>query len=322
MAPRNLNVSGFLAGEARKSRVSSQLHRSRSTAQALAENSKTSPRKPARKRPAKIGKQRISAEEVDKVEDRSSPRTPIIYEIVRRMGEEEMARPAISLWWSGIAAGISISFSTLSEALLQIHLPDAPWRPLVMSFGYSVGFLMVVLARQQLFTENTITVVLPVVARPTRESFTKAARMWAIVFLANMAGTLIAALFCTYSPALSPDVLNAMREIGWATMQHGWFAMFFRAIGAGFLVAAMVWLLPSATSSQFHVITLMTWLIALGGFTHIVAGSVEAFVLVVSGGLALPAMIFNFTIPVLLGNVFGGTALFALLSYAQVMKEI
>ena len=33
-------------------------------------------------------------------------------------------------------------------------------------------------------------------------------------------------------------------------------------------------------------------------------------------------MIFNFTIPVLLGNVVGGTALFALLSYAQVMKEI
>ncbi len=288
----------------------------------MSENGKTSKKKPTQRSKAKIGSQPISRHEIDEVEERSSPRTPVIYEIVRRMGEEEMARPAISLWWSGIAAGVSISFSTLSQALLQMHLPDAPWRPLIVSFGYSVGFLMVVLARQQLFTENTITVVLPVVARPTRDRIVKMARMWAIVFLANMVGTLIAALFCTFTPALSPPVLATMHEIGQTMMQHGWLAMFFRAIGAGFLVAAMVWLLPSATSTQFHVVTLMTWLIALGGFTHVVAGSVDAFLLVMTGDLGVPAMVFNFTIPVLLGNVVGGTALFALLSYAQVMKEI
>ena len=45
--------------------------------------------------------------------------------------------------------------------LLRAHLPDEPWRPLVTSFGYSIGFVMVVLSRQQLFTENTVTVVLP-----------------------------------------------------------------------------------------------------------------------------------------------------------------
>jgi formate/nitrite transporter FocA (FNT family) len=33
-------------------------------------------------------------------------------------------------------------------------------------------------------------------------------------------------------------------------------------------------------------------------------------------------MFVDFTVPVLLGNIVGGTALFALLSYAQVMKEI
>jgi formate-nitrite transporter family protein len=288
----------------------------------LSESTTQTRKKPVRQRSAKIGTQRISAHEVEEVEDRSSPRTPVIYEIVRRLGEEEMARPAISLWWSGIAAGISISFSTLAQALLQMHLPDEPWRPLIVSLGYSVGFVMVVLSRQQLFTENTITVVLPVVAKPTRARIVTMLRMWGIVFLANMAGTLFAALFCAHTPALSPEVLATMQEIGRHMMQHGWFAMFFRAIGAGFLVAAMVWLLPSAAPSQFHIVVLMTWLIALGGFTHIVAGSVEAFLLVASGDLALPAMIGHFTIPVLLGNVVGGTALFALLSYAQVMKEI
>ena len=139
---------------------------------------------------------------------------------------------------------------------------------------------------------------------------------------ANLVGTLFAALFCTFTPALAPDVVATMREISRPMMELGWFDMFFRAIGAGFLVAAMVWLLPSASAIQFHVVTLMTYLIALGGFTHIVAGSVEAFLLVASGDLGVAQMLFNFTLPVLLGNVVGGTALFTLLSYAQVMKEI
>src|SRR5512138_3797928 len=99
--------------------------------------------------------------EAREVEERSQLRTPVIYEIVRKRGDEEMARPAISLWWSGVAAGLSISFSLLAQSILQTHLPDAPWRSLVSSLGYSVGFLMVVLGRQQLFTENTITAVLP-----------------------------------------------------------------------------------------------------------------------------------------------------------------
>jgi formate/nitrite transporter FocA (FNT family) len=67
---------------------------------------------------------------------------------------------------------------------------------------------------------------------------------------------------------------------------------------------------------------MMTWLIAVGGFTHIVAGSMEAYMLVLSGDWAVLPMLGTFMVPVLIGNVIGGTALFALISYAQVMEEI
>jgi formate-nitrite transporter family protein len=123
--------------------------------------------------------------EVEKVEERSRPSTPVIYEVVRRLGEEEMVRPLVSLWWSGVAAGLSISFSLLSQAILNLRLPDTQWRPLISSFGYSLGFVMVVLSRQQLFTENTITVVLPVMARFTVRNLGRLARMWGIVLVAN-----------------------------------------------------------------------------------------------------------------------------------------
>jgi len=262
------------------------------------------------------------AQEADKIEERAGLRTPVIYEIVRRQGDEEMARPAVSLWWSGVAAGLSISFSLLAQAILRSHLPDAPWRDLVSSLGYVVGFLMVVLGRQQLFTENTITMVLPVMAEFSLPNLGRMARTWAIVLVANIVGTLVAAMFCTYTPVLTSELLDAMLAISTHAMEPGWVEMFFKGISAGFIMAAMVWLIPSAEHAQFWVIVSMSFLIAAGEFAHIVAGSVEAFLLVVNGQMGFASMIADFAVPTLLGNIVGGTVLFALLSYAQVMKEM
>ena len=264
----------------------------------------------------------ISEKEIEDVEEMSSPRTPVIYEVVRRLGREEMDRPITSLWWSGVAAGLSISFSLLAEAILQSHLPDAPWRPLISSFGYCVGFLMVVLGNQQLFTESTITVVLPVFKDLTWENIWRMSRLWVIVLTANYVGTLIAATFCTYTPVLPAGLLHEMTELSRVLLGTGWWDMAFHGVTSGFLIAAMVWMIPSAESAKFMVITLMTYLIAVGGFTHIVAGSMEANMLMVGGEWQWWQMLGQFFVPVLLGNMVGGTALFALISYAQVMEEI
>ena len=272
--------------------------------------------------PARDTKQQKEEQQVEHIEERSTPRTPVIYEIVRRYGEDEMARPAVSLWWSGVAAGLSMSFSLLAQALLYMRLPESDWQRLVVALGYPVGFVMVVLARQQLFTENTITVVLPVMAQPNARNFWRGGRMWLIVLLANLAGTLLAALFSTYTPVVTPELREAMLAVSREAMQYGWLEMTFRGITAGFLMAAMVWLIPAAEGAQFYVIFLMSYVIALADAAHIVAGSVEAFMLVANGELGVGAMLGGFTVPVLLGNIVGGTVLFAMLSYAQVMKEL
>jgi formate/nitrite transporter FocA (FNT family) len=264
----------------------------------------------------------ISEKELDDVEDMSSPRTPVIYEIVRRLGDEEMERPITSLWWSGVAGGLSISFSLLAQAILQTHLPDAPWRPLVADFGYAAGFIMAILSRQQLFTESTITAVLPIMDDFTTANFWRLSRMWGVVLAANMIGTFIAAAFCTYAPILTPELKAGMMDVAGLILGHSWLETIFRAIGAGFLMAMMVWLLPSAGATQLHVIVLITYLISAGGFMHIVAGSMEAFLLVLNGHLGFWPMLTEFFFPVLIGNIVGGTALFAMIAYAQVMNEI
>lgn len=264
----------------------------------------------------------MSQREVEDIEELSTPRTPVIYEVVRRMGEEEMERPLFSLWWSGVAAGLSISFSLLAQAVLTTHLPEASWRDLITSLGYSIGFLIAVLGRQQLFTESTITVVLPVFKDLNVGNLWRMMRLWAIVLLANLAGTLFAAAFCTYFPTLPDALYDGMMSISRELVEIEWWSMFFRGISSGFLIAAMVWMLPTAEAAKVAVITIMTWLIAVGSFTHIVAGSMEAWLLVLAGDWTLWQMLIQFAAPVLIGNMVGGTALFALISYAQVMEEI
>ena len=185
----------------------------------------------------------------------STPRTPVIYEVVRRLGDEEMKRPAVSLWWSGFAAGLSMSFSLLTEAVLRSHLPDAPWAPLIASLGYSVGFMMSVLGRQQLFTESTITVVLPVLGDLNGHNLWRMARLWTIVLIANLVGTLFAALFSNYSPVLPHGLLSGMLDVSRDLLPLTWWEIFFRAVSAGFLIAAMVWMMPTAEHQQFIVIT-------------------------------------------------------------------
>jgi formate/nitrite transporter FocA (FNT family) len=275
-----------------------------------------------RKPPAKNGKPKLSSAEKEDVEERVRLPTPVVYEIVRKEGAVELARPASALLWSGVAAGLSIGFSVVAEAVLHTHLPDAPWRPLVENLGYCVGFLIVILAHQQLFTENTLTAVLPFMAEPGREKLLAVIRLWVIVFAANGIGTFLFAAFATWTPAIGPDVFVAMLDMSRHMMENSWWEMLVRGIVAGWLIAAVVWIMPTAEGAEFWVITVLTYLIAAGDFTHVVAGSVEAFLLVFQAELSIVDLVLRFTVPVFIGNVIGGTVLFAMISYAQVMEEI
>jgi len=257
----------------------------------------------------------------DSLEEETTPETPVIYEAVRRLGEQELARPPMSLVWSGLAAGLSMGFSLLAQGALRHRLPDAGWRELVTALGYPVGFLMVVLSRQQLFTENTITVVVPLLARPGLAKLWCAARMWGIVLGCNLVGTALFTLFAGSTKAVPEPIRGAMLEVSRAAVLHAPLELGLGAVVAGYLMAAMVWLVTSAGSAQVAIVTLMTYLIGIGGFGHIVAGAAESVMLVSHGEMSWADAVTGFGLPVLVGNIVGGTLLFALLSHAQVMHE-
>ena len=247
----------------------------------------------------------------------------VVFEAIRMSGEHELSRPLASLWWSGVAAGFGISLAVLCKGFFEAVLPTADWSPAVSNLGYAVGFLVVILGRMQLFTENTITPILPLFFSPTREKFAKTGRLWVVVFIANMLGCLLAAWFIAREGALPArqmeGVLDICRHYAQAEpLQHlVWGAP------AGFMIAALVWMLPSAEgAAKIFAILIMTYMIGLGGLSHVVAGATELFVLVWRGEISFAHALLGGIAPALVGNILGGTFLFAALAYGQVKEEV
>lgn len=252
----------------------------------------------------------------------ASPRALVIHEVVREEGEEAMDRTAGALIMSALAAGLSMGFSFLVQAVLQSSLPVAPWRPLVASFGYTIGFVIVILGRQQLFTESTLSAVLPVLTRRDLKTIAKTARLWGLVLFANLAGTLIFAALLQITGVFSDDVVRELGELAMQPFAGGFLVTIVRALFAGWLIALMVWLLPSARSARLMTILLITYVVGISRLSHIIAGSVEAAYAVMTGVATVQDYLWKFFVPTLIGNMLGGISLVAIINHGSIAPEI
>lgn len=259
---------------------------------------------------------RERATEEKQVRDAQSIDAKSTHEVIRREGEKELDRSTDALFWSGLAAGLSMGFSFLTEAILRANLPDAPWRPLVAKLGYSVGFLVVILGSQQLFTENTLTPVLPLLRDVGK--LPNVLRLWGVVLAANLIGAAAFAWVLGHTELVGADVHAELRAIAHDAVAPRAAVIFLRAIFAGWLVALMVWLLPGSEAARLAAIVVPTYLISLAHFAHSVAGSVDVLYLVL-GAQASWGDFAHFFVPTLLGNVLGGVTLVALLNHGQVV---
>ena len=249
---------------------------------------------------------------------RSAPSAAIVYEAIRREGEEELNRTTSALVWSGLAAGLSMGFSFLMEALLRLYIPEAGWRPLITKFGYCIGFLIVILGRQQLFTENTLTPILHLLNRKDGDTLRKVARLWATVLGANLAGAFIFALLMHGIGYFQPDLSASMAALGSKVVKTPFTATLLSGLFAGWLIALMVWLLPVAETGRVTIIIIVTYVVGLGSFSHIIAGSVNAFYILLARDASLISFFTLFLVPTLLGNIVGGVAFVAAINHAQV----
>jgi formate/nitrite transporter FocA (FNT family) len=268
--------------------------------------------------PERGGAPPLDETERKKAEEEESLNAAATHEVIRREGVKELQRPAAGLAWSGLAAGLAMGFSLVTEGALRSHLPDAPWRPLITKLGYPVGFLIVILGSQQLYTENTLTPIVPLMTHRTRAMLGKVLKLWGIVLLTNLIGAFLFAWVAGATEVFRPELRVAFAEIGREAMEGSPGELFVRAIFAGWLIALMVWMLPAAESGRVFVITVMAWLVGVASLAHIIVGSVEVLYLVVTGEATFGEYVGRYMVPTLIGNTLGGVVLVALLNHNQV----
>lgn len=259
--------------------------------------------------------------EKSQADDNAPLRPAVIHEIIRAEGEAELDRPAAALLWSGLAAGLSMGFSFVVQALLKTDVPSGPGAECLASAGYMAGFVIVVLGRQQLFTESTLTAVLPPLHDHLAKTWVKTLRLWGMVFIANILGTWLFAAVLAFGHPLAPGTGPALAQLASETVAHPFWNTVLRAVLAGWLIALMVWLLPSAGTAKILIIALLTWLVAFAKLSHVIAGSAESAYAVLTGRAPLVDYLLKFMVPTLIGNTIGGVGLVAMLNHAPVSAD-
>ena len=244
-----------------------------------------------------------------------------IHDNVSEAAKEELDRPASELIWSALASGLLLGFSFLFVAFLTSLVPPAYHTP-ATAIAYPLGFFYVVHARHQLFTENTLEPVIPLLEKRDGKTLRQLLRLWGIVLPLNLIGALIFAEVLAHTQVVEPKLLTPLLDAARVSTEGGAQLVFYKGIWAGWLIALMAWLIAAThdTTAQIILIWLTTAPIAAFGFRHSIAGAVEAFYRAIVGDAPWSQMIFGFEIPAILGNIVGGVVLVALVNHGQVSK--
>jgi formate-nitrite transporter family protein len=261
----------------------------------------------------------LTEKQRQEAEDRTSVSANVVHEAIRHDGEEELNRPVSALAWSGFAAGLSMGFSFVAQALFRAYLPDEPWRPLLVNLGYPLGFLIVIIGRQQLFTENTLTAIIPLLARRNAATLVRVLQLWVAVLAANLVGAHLFAWVVGNTPMFKPEVQTAMLAIAKQAADVTFGAAILRGIFAGWLIAMVVWMLAAIDTGRIAVIIILTYIVGLASLTHIIAGAVEVLFLPMVGVKSWLTVAWGYMLPTLIGNILGGVSLTAALNHAQVV---
>jgi formate/nitrite transporter FocA (FNT family) len=245
-----------------------------------------------------------------------------IHDLVRDQAEAEMERPAGDLFWSAVTAGLVIGWSFVLGAYAR-SLVAEPWHRAAVAAAYPVGFILVIIGRSQLFTENTLEPVIPVLERRDPRSLRRMLRLWGLVLLGNLAGALVFALLFARTAVVSHEVGTHMVQIALGALSGSFGSQLYAAVFAGWLIALTAWLVSATqmTGAQIALIWITTAPIAALDFRHSIAGAVEAFYAAASGNASWGTALGNFVVPAVLGNIIGGVLFVAVLNHRQVADK-
>jgi formate-nitrite transporter family protein len=244
-----------------------------------------------------------------------------IHDNVMSEADEELERATASLLISSFASGLAIGFSFLGGAYASSLVAPA-YAQAAAAAAYPLGFIFVIMARSELFTENTLTPVLPLLHRRDRVTLVKMLRVWGLLLAGNLTGTLLFSWVMARTPAIAEPLRMEMLHMAERATAVPFSLTLYHAVFAGWLIALLTWVLASTrhTGAQLALIWLLTAPISAFQFKHSIVGSSEAFFRAWAGSAGWGPMIL-FIIAAVIGNAIGGVMLVAILNYGQVVTE-
>jgi len=246
------------------------------------------------------------------------PSAEDIYRQVATNARQELKRSNTSLGISGFGGGAFMGLTALGTAIAVSKLGNSDGVHMISRMFYPIGFIVVIIGRAQLFTENTLYPVALVLAE--KREFWNTLRLWSVVLPANVAGAFAFAMLASWTTAINPAYVAAMSQLGRNAIDHPASTVFWSGVMGGWIIALTAWLVSGSHSitGSVAVIWMLTYIVGLGDFAHCIATSGEILVAVLTHHapwMAYPEWLF----PAVAGNICGGVGLVTILEYGQVM---
>jgi formate/nitrite transporter FocA (FNT family) len=255
-----------------------------------------------------------TSEEIDSVDEHRD----ILSRVIRE-GEEifKINNRAITL--SAIIAGLEIGFSYFLICSLYYLLSGTMAENTIFklfSLVYPIGFVLVVLGKSALFTEQTSVLTIPVLNG--QRTIWELLRVWGLVILGNLIGGILFTLFISLlAPHLNLFTHETMVKIGSHIVNYDAWVLFLSAIVAGWLMGLLNWLINSVKNSltRIFLIFMITGVIGFGGFHHSIVGNIEVFGAFLHSNTITLLDYLKFLSLAIVGNAIGGAVVVGLFKY-------
>ncbi len=254
------------------------------------------------------------------------------FQVAIHRGIQRISRPSLEMLVAGLIAGMNVVFGALAAAAVA--------GAVIASFGEShtvfaevagavvfpIGFILVVIGRSELFTENFLVPTTAVIAK--KSSILSLFKLWTLTLIGNLIGAIIIAKMLSlefYHGVPSIDTVKHIQQVAeFLILERDWDATFISAIFAGWLITLMTWLLLTTdnTLSKISIIWCIGFMIMLNKFNHVIVNAAEILMAIFSGNANITYSIWlqNNFVPTILGNIIGGLVFVTLLEYIKVIN--
>lgn len=208
---------------------------------------------------------------------RDEPELEETYERLVSQGHERLDRPLLPLVSTGLLGGVDIGVGVLMYLVVEAETGNS----LLASLAFTIGFVALLLANSELFTENFLVPVISVVAKVG--TIAQLMRLWVVTLVTNlvagfaMAGMIVVAFPEVHKVAVKAGAHFAHLGVSWRS--------FFLAVLAGAVITLLTRMQNATENLGVRLVAavLMSFVLVGAQLFHSVLDSILIFVGLLTG---------------------------------------